>query len=90
MRVLCAPDSFKGSLDAKRVAQAISKGILESATEWIVDIHPLADGGEGTLEVLSDHGFTLEARTVRNQLGREISAKFGLREDTALIEDPQS
>ena len=90
MRVLCAPDSFKGSLDANHVAQAIRRGISQSAPSWIVDTHPLADGGEGTLDILSEHGFQLETRRVRNHQGREIEADFGLRGKTALIESARA
>lgn len=90
MRVLCAPDSFKGSLDASRVAQAIRRGISQSASSWIVDTHPLADGGEGTLDILSEHGFQIETRWVRDQLGREIEAAYGLRGTTALIESARA
>lgn len=90
MRVICAPDSFKGSLDAKRVAEAIRRGVLRAAPHWRVEIHPLADGGEGTLDILSQHGFELETSRVQNQLGVAVQAAFGLRGSTAIIESARA
>jgi glycerate kinase len=52
MKILIAPDSFKGSLRAKKVAEAISKGILKRNPEIDIEKIPLADGGEGTLEAI--------------------------------------
>ena len=53
MRVLIAPDSFKGSLDAAAVAAALAKGWLGVRPRDQVTRLPLADGGEGTLDVLA-------------------------------------
>lgn len=86
--VLVAPDSFKGTLRATEVAAAIGRGI-ESAGLLPPDLCPVADGGEGTLEVLltSLGGETAGAR-VHDPLGREVAAGFGLLEDgdTAVVE----
>lgn len=82
--VLVAPDSFKGTLRATEVAAAIGRG-LERAGLVPPDLMPVADGGEGTLEVLlaALGGETGGAR-VRGPLGREVSAGFGLLEGGAL------
>jgi glycerate 2-kinase len=78
--VLVAPDSFKGTMSALTVAGAIGRG-LEGAG-WTVDLCPLADGGEGTLEVLRE---ALDAKLVKaaasDPLGRQIEASLGLAED---------
>ena len=83
MRVLIAPDSFKESLSAPAVAQALAAGALAAAKQAGVDLHidlcPLADGGEGTVEamVLAGKG---EFRTaeVCGPLGEQRKARFGL------------
>lgn len=86
--MLVAPDSFKGTFRATQVAGAIARG-LERAGLLPPDVCPVADGGEGTLEVLVTAlgGETAGAR-VHDPLGREIAAGFALLEDgsTALVE----
>src|SRR3954447_10996638 len=86
--VLVAPDSFKGTFRSAQVAGAIGRG-LERAGLMPPDLLPLADGGDGTLDALLVNlgGETASAR-VRDPLGREIEAGYGLIEDggTALIE----
>lgn len=52
-RVLVAPDSFKGSLEASAVAERIRAGILRAIPEADVVLAPIADGGEGTAEILA-------------------------------------
>jgi glycerate 2-kinase len=88
--VLVAPDSFKGTLSASTVADAIGRGL--EAQGRPVDLCPLADGGEGTLEVLLG---ALDGELVKasasDPLGRPIEARFGLIEDgragpTAIVE----
>lgn len=86
MRIVCAPDSFKGSLGAWEVARAVARGISASAPSSTVTAHPLSDGGEGTLEILSHHGFQLHERTIRNHRGQKIVARFGLRDAVAVVE----
>jgi glycerate kinase len=86
--VLVAPDSFKGTFRASEVAGAIGRG-LERAGLMPPDLCPVADGGEGTLDALLPQlGGELVAATVRDPLGRPITAGFGLVEDggTALVE----
>ncbi|MGH8102135.1 MAG: glycerate kinase, partial [Chthoniobacterales bacterium] len=52
MRILVAPDKFKGSLSASEVAQNIARGLGHVLPEAKIDTLPLADGGEGTAEVI--------------------------------------
>jgi glycerate kinase len=75
--VLVAPDSFKGTLRAGEVAAAIGAGLQAAGAP--VDLCPVADGGEGTLEALmSAIGAQAVAAHVTDPLGREIEARFGL------------
>lgn len=79
MRVIAAPDSFKGSLAAKEVAQAIAAGVRRACPACTIDEIPIADGGEGTLEALV-HARQGEYRSyfVQGPLGEPVSAKIGL------------
>lgn len=89
MKIVIAPDSFKGSLTARQVGEAIAAGVQRVLPESEIIIKPMADGGEGTLQCLVDatDGKLLQA-TVKNPLGREISASFGVLGDgvTCVIE----
>lgn len=90
MRIVVAPDSFKGSLSALEVCQAIEAGLRESLGESaeIVSV-PLADGGEGTVQALADatRGRIVPKR-VTGPLGEPVDAFYGLLGDgrTAAIE----
>ena len=89
--VLVAPDAFKGTLRATEVAAALERGL--EASGWPVDRCPLADGGEGTMEVLvTALGGQTETATVCDPLGREVEAGFALIEDggTAIVEVAQA
>ena len=85
--VLLAPDSFKGTLRAAEVAAAMERGLERAG--WRCDRCPVADGGEGTQEVLL---LALGGRTagaeVHDPLGRRVRTGFGLLEDggTAIVE----
>src|SRR5437899_1763914 len=54
MRILIAPDKFKGSLSAREVADNIAMGLRDELPDAKIDIVPVADGGEGTAEVISE------------------------------------
>src|SRR3954470_19141118 len=86
--VLVAPDSFKGTFSAVEVAEAIGRGL--SAAGLDVDLCPVADGGEGTMETLlaSIGGEVVEVDDVRGPLGAPIRAPFALLDDgrRALVE----
>nr|WP_122011920.1 glycerate kinase [Maliibacterium massiliense] len=89
MRVIIAPDSYKGCLTAIEVAQAMEKGILRADSRIEVDKIPMADGGEGTVNTLL---MALGGQTVRlkvhGPLGNKIDSFYGVTPDgnTALIE----
>lgn len=89
MKIVVAPDSFKGSLTAVQVGEAIRRGLLRAMPEAEVVVKPMADGGEGTLRCLLDAtGGQLVRTTVKDPLGREIPADFGILGDgqTCVIE----
>jgi glycerate kinase len=84
MKFVCAPDSFKESLDASAVADAMRLGCRDAAPAAGVDACPLADGGEGTLDVLAAAlGARIEHAVVAGPLGEPLTARFGIVERTA-------
>lgn len=84
-----APDSFKGTFDAGRVAEAIGDGIEAAGGE--ADRCPVADGGEGTMAVLLGAlGGELRSVRVRDPLRRPIEAGFALLAETAVVEVAQA
>lgn len=86
MKVLLAPDKFKGSASAKQVAEALARGISRARPVTQVDQHPIADGGEGTVELLLRHGFRPVSAQVRGPLGEEVTATYAVRNEQAVIE----
>ena len=89
MKIVIAPDSFKGSLIALEVANAIKEGIKRVMPEAEIDEVPMADGGEGTVQALVDAtGGQIIVEEVCDPLGNQIEADFGILGDgeTAVIE----
>ena len=90
-RVLVAPDAFKGTMGAATVAHALARGLREAGAR--AHECPVADGGEGTLEVLLGAlgGESLRARA-SDALGRPLEATWGLLGDgaTAVVEAAQA
>lgn len=89
MKIVIAPDSFKESLSALEVANAIEKGFRRVFPDAQYVKIPLADGGEGTVQALVDAtGGTIIEKQVTGPLGEPVSASFGLLGDgkTAVIE----
>ena len=77
MRILIAPDKFKGSLTALEAAAAIESGLKEVAPDVIIDRASLADGGEGTVDVFSScAGAERKHADVTDALGRRIRAEY--------------
>ena len=82
MRVLIAPDSFKGSLTSVAVAQALARGWHHVRPDDEVRIAPLADGGEGTLvAVEAAGGWQWREAEAHDPLGRPIRARWLARND---------
>ncbi len=86
MKIVIAPDSFKGSLSAAVAARAVEKGIKKKYGSAVQTVClPIADGGEGTLEALvpSENRIRIWAQ---NPLGDLMEVEYGARGDTAVIE----
>ncbi len=77
MNILICPDKFKGSLSAHEAAEALAKGILNKRKKSSIQCIPLADGGEGTLEVVQQmHGGQWVSVQVKDPLFRSIEASY--------------
>lgn len=89
MKIILAPDSFKGSASATHVAEAMRRGLSKVFTEAAFELLPIADGGEGTVDALvcATKGRLMHTR-VSDPLGRPITAAWGILGDggTAVIE----
>lgn len=90
MKVLVAPDKFKGSLTAVQAAGHIARGVLAARPRAEVIRQPIADGGEGTVDVVVAAGFERREVTVAGPLGEPVRAAFGLRGDVAVVELAQA
>jgi glycerate 2-kinase len=89
MKVLIAPDKFKGALNAREVAENIAKGLRDILPDAQIEIVPMADGGEGTAEAICDaRGCSWLECKAHDPLGREIDARYGWidREKIAVME----
>jgi glycerate 2-kinase len=89
MRIVVAPDSYKGSASALRVAEAMERGARAVFPAAEVVKIPIADGGEGTVEALvAATGGRIEHRTVTGPLGEPVRAHWGVLGDgrTAVVE----
>ena len=89
MHILIAPNAFKNSLDAAKVAEAINNGLHKSKLSCTTTCFPVADGGDGTAGLLIDHlGGQLMQAIVKDPLAKKISSSFGWieKDKTAIIE----
>jgi glycerate 2-kinase len=89
VRVVIAPDKFKGSLTALEAAAAMARGVARAAPEASIDHVPMADGGEGTTQALvAATGGRFREAQVTGPLGEPVIACFGLLGDgrTAVLE----
>lgn len=87
MRLLIAPDKFKGTLTAEQAAEIESKAIASVLPEAEILSLPLADGGEGTVDALTRAlNGRRESVRVHDPLGRPVSAFYGMAGRTAILE----
>ena len=89
MKILVAPDSFKESLSAIQVAEAISMGVLKIIPNAEIIKTPISDGGEGLLDALvNDKNGKIIKVKVYDPLYRSIAAEYGILNEgtTAVIE----
>jgi glycerate 2-kinase len=90
MRIIVAPDSFKEALSAREACEAIARGIRRVVPAARIELIPMADGGEGTVEALiAATGGEIRESEVTGPLGEKVIAKWGLLGDgsgTAVLE----
>ncbi|HEO3120777.1 TPA: glycerate kinase [Streptococcus agalactiae] len=89
MKVVVAIDSLKGSLSSLEAGNAIKESINEVISGADVEVHPLADGGEGTVEALTlGMGGTIETIPVKGPFGEKVHASYGIipQRQLAIIE----
>ena len=87
MHILLAPDSFKESLSAKQVAEALKKGFQEVLPDATFDLLPIGDGGEGTMETLAGVLDVTEYQTqVTGPFGQPVSMSYYQKDEMAFFE----
>ena len=95
-KIVVAMDSFKGSLTSLEAGNAVRDGILENYPDFDVQIFPVADGGEGTVEALTFGKEHVQTRAipVTGPIGTEVSARYTIYEQagekTAVLEMTQA
>lgn len=89
MNILVSPNAFKGTLSARKAAAAIRAGLMKSELDCKCTVLPIADGGDGSLEVITEYlDAEIRQQQVKGPAGRTIRAKYGWNEQekTAIIE----
>ncbi len=86
LRVLVAPDKFKGSLDAAAVAEALAAGIADAVPDATCVRIPMADGGDGTVDAFVATGAVARVVRVTGPRGTPVDARYARDGDTAIVE----
>ena len=89
MKIVIAPQTFKGSISALEVAQSMSEGVRRVVPDAEIVMVPVADGGDGTLETLVEGSAgKIQSSVVTGPLGKHVTAQWGAMGDgkTAVIE----
>jgi glycerate 2-kinase len=88
MRIIAAPQEYKGTLTAREAVEAMSDGARRAVPDAIIEAVPMSDGGPGLVEaILSSVGGWARGALVQDPLGRVIEAQWGRLEDgTAVVE----
>jgi glycerate kinase len=86
VKIVVAPDKFKGSLTAVEAARAMERGARRARTELHVVACPIADGGEGSLDVAFQAGFERVEVTAPGPHGQLLQTSFARNGTTALVE----
>src|SRR6266498_2276383 len=92
MRIVVAPQEFKGTLTAAEAAQAMVDGALRALPDAAIDAVPLSDGGPGLIEAINASlGGSVVTTTVQDALGRMTEARWLWLEDaTTVIESAEA
>ncbi len=87
MKIIIAPNSFKGCMNSLEVANCIEKGLYKALPDAKIDKIPLADGGDGTLDIIKK---TQDCKSYKKKvigpLWDKIEVKYLISQDTAVIE----
>ena len=86
MRVVVAPDKFKGSLTAREVAERVAAGIAAVDPEADVVRVPVADGGDGTVDAALAAGYERIPRRATGPTGEPVDTAYAVRDDVAVVE----
>lgn len=87
MHILLAPDSFKESLSAKQVAEALRKGFQEALPDATFDLLPIGDGGEGTMDTLAGVlNLTKKHTQVTGPFGQPVSMSYYQKDEIVFFE----
>jgi glycerate kinase len=86
VRIVVAPDKFKGSLSAAAVARAVAAGIARVRPDAEVDCVPLADGGDGTVDAAVAAGYDRVPARVTGPTGEPVESSYARRGDRAVVE----
>ena len=85
-RHLILMDAFKGSISSKDAAEAVASGIKTHDPSAIIDFSPVADGGEGTLDVYLALGYELKTAMTMDLAGRSCEVQYAVKDSDAVIE----
>jgi glycerate kinase len=86
LRVVIAPDKFKGSLDAAAVASALAAGVRDVVADAVCVLIPMADGGDGTVAAFLASGARARRVRVTGPVGDPVGATYAREDGTAIIE----
>ncbi|MGA9345206.1 MAG: glycerate kinase, partial [Nocardioidaceae bacterium] len=86
MRVVIAPDKFKGSLTAAEVAAAVADGLTRVRPDVEVVTRPVADGGDGTVDAVVSVGFERVVLDSVGPTGQPVSTSYAVSGDRAVVE----
>ena len=86
MRIVVAPDKFKGSLAAAGVAAAVAAGLRSVAGDAEIITLPVADGGDGTVDAAVAAGFERVPATAAGPLGEPVRASYARRGEVVVVE----
>ena len=86
MRVVIAPDKFKGSIDAAGAAAALAAGVRDVLPAAVCDLVPMADGGDGTVDAFLATGAAPRTVRVTGPLGDPVHATYARDGDLAIVE----
>ena len=86
MRVVVAPDKFKGCLTAPEVARHIAAGLKTAMPDLVITEVPIADGGEGTAKAAVAAGFRWVPMSAEGPTGRPVTTGFAEKDGVAVVE----